>query len=157
MNHETPKLAVDILLCRRYPGLGNAVGEFVAIERKYPPLGFALPGGFVDVGESVEAAAIREAKEELSMDIALVGLIGVFSDPARDPRQHVVSCAFLARPLDGSPPLKAADDAKTARWISMLPNGWTNVLWCFDHEQIITKAFSNIGLISNWGKHCYAI
>jgi 8-oxo-dGTP diphosphatase len=137
MNKETRKLAVDIVLCRSTDkGL-----EFVAIERKFPPLGLALPGGFVDVGESVEAAAVREAKEELSMDVKLLEMLGVYSDPKRDPRKHVVSCAFLAYVAPDSPPLKAADDAKSAVWIPV--NTFRKKTWCFDHRDILVKAFED--------------
>lgn len=81
----------------------------VLIERKYPPSGWALPGGFVDVGERLEMAAIREAKEETSLDVQLDKLLGCYSDPARDSRGHTVSAVYLAS-ARGEP--RAQDDAK---------------------------------------------
>ncbi len=81
----------------------------VLIERKYPPHGWALPGGFVDVGERLEAAAVREAKEETSLDVQLEALLGCYSDPARDSRGHTVSAVYVAT-ASGEP--RAQDDAK---------------------------------------------
>lgn len=81
----------------------------VFIERKYPPHGWALPGGFVDVGERLEAAAVREAKEETSLDVRLEVLLGCYSDPARDSRGHTVSAVYVAS-ASGEP--RARDDAK---------------------------------------------
>lgn len=81
----------------------------VFIERKYPPHGWALPGGFVDVGECLEAAAMREAKEETSLDVQLEILLGCYSSPARDSRGHTVSAVYVAA-ASGEP--NARDDAK---------------------------------------------
>lgn len=89
---ETPKLTVDAVVYFR--------GRIVIIERKFPPLGLAVIGGFVDVGESCEQAAIREVKEETGLDVWIRGLIGVFSDPERDERGHLVSVAYLAEADD---------------------------------------------------------
>jgi 8-oxo-dGTP diphosphatase len=103
----------------------------ILIERKNPPLGWAIPGGFVDYGESVETSAIREAKEEVSLDVELLEQFYVYSDPQRDQRQHTISIVFIAT-AKGEP--KAADDAKN---LGIFP------LWeipdhlCFDHQQII--------------------
>jgi 8-oxo-dGTP diphosphatase len=83
----------------------------VLIRRRNPPLGWALPGGFVDMGETVEVAAEREAGEETGLAVRLVGLLGVYSDPARDPRGHTVSVVFVGD-ADGEP--RGGDDAAAA-------------------------------------------
>jgi len=143
MNHETPKLAVDLVIIkertRRYLGCYiDDDTEIVVIERHFEPKGHALPGGFVDVGESTEAAAIREAMEETNLKVEICGLIGVFSEPSRDPRRHVVSVAYLAEVAEDSPDLKAGDDAKAARWLSY--GDRKSINWCFDHKDIVEKA-----------------
>ncbi len=81
------------------------------IERKNPPFGWALPGGFVDYGETLEAAARREAFEETGLQVTLAGQLHTYSDPARDPRHHTVSTVFIAS-ATGEP--KGGDDAKRA-------------------------------------------
>ena len=100
----TPLLTVDIVI-----EMADRPGRpVVLIERRHPPHGWALPGGFVDVGERLEQAAVREAREETSLDVELVDLLGCYSDPARDPRGHTVSAVYGAR-ARGAP--RAADDA----------------------------------------------
>src|SRR3990167_2080846 len=86
---KTPFLTVDIII---------EVGDrgIVLIERKHPPHGWALPGGFVDYGESLERAAVREAKEETSLDVELIEQFYSYSDPRRDPRHHTISTVFIA-------------------------------------------------------------
>ena len=101
----TPKLTVDVVI----ELLDRAQRPIVLIERRHPPPGWALPGGFVDVGETVEAAAVREAREETGLAIELGALVGVYSDPLRDPRGHTVSVVFAAT-ARGEP--AAADDAR---------------------------------------------
>ena len=103
----------------------------VLIERQNPPYGWAIPGGFVDYGESVESAAIREAKEETCLDVELLEQFHVYSAPDRDPRQHTLSIVFLAKAV-GEP--QAADDAKTLKLFELwqLPHQL-----CFDHGQIL--------------------
>jgi 8-oxo-dGTP diphosphatase len=101
---ETPALTVDIIIEMH----DRPEKPVVLIERKYPPHGWAFPGGFVDVGETVAHAAIREAMEETGLDVKLDELLGCYSDPARDSRGHTVSLVFVAQAL-GEP--KAADDA----------------------------------------------
>ena len=106
-------------------------GHVLLIERRNEPLGWALPGGFVDYGESLEVAARREAREETSMDLLDLRQFHAYSDPARDPRQHNISVVFTAR---GVGSLHAGDDAKTARWFAL--NALPSPL-CFDHAQIL--------------------
>ncbi|MDH5633579.1 MAG: NUDIX hydrolase [Gammaproteobacteria bacterium] len=101
---QTPLLTVDIII-----ELVDRPGHpIVLIRRKYSPPGLAFPGGFVDRGETVAEAAIREAAEETSLTVNLLGIVGVFSDPSRDQRGHTVSVTFVAT-ATGEP--AAADDA----------------------------------------------
>ena len=100
------------------------------IERKYPPYGWALPGGFVDVGESLEQAAVREAKEETSLDVRLSLLLGCYSSPERDSRGHTVSAVYLAT---ASGRAKARDDAKNLA----LFDARACPELAFDHAQIV--------------------
>lgn len=134
--YESPSLAVDIVIYRFVEDSDDI--EFVVIERLNDPKGTAFPGGFVDVGESCEAAAVREAKEETSLDVTLADLVGVFSDPKRDPRQHVVSVVYTAYLADDSPVLSAQDDAKSARWVRL--SEARNLNWVFDHKKILEAA-----------------
>ena len=125
---KTPLLASDAVILFQE--------GIVLIRRNNPPYQgcYALPGGFVEMGETVEEAAKREAREETGLDIDLLGLVGVYSDPARDPRGHVVSAAFLAR---GKGRLQSGSDARTAEvfpW-KELPE------LAFDHDRIIRDAF----------------
>jgi 8-oxo-dGTP diphosphatase len=123
----TPLLAVDAVIL--------FAGGIVLIKRDNPPFAgsYALPGGFVEVGETVEAAVVREAREETGLVIELQGLVGIYSNPARDPRGHVVSAAFLAR---GSGVLLAGSDARSAKVFPLesLPP------LAFDHDKIISDA-----------------
>jgi len=126
-NHKNPLLTVDIII---------EIDEgIVLIERKNPPYGWALPGGFVDYGESLENAAVREAKEETSLDITLKKQFHTYSDPNRDPRHHSVSTVFIAS-SSGIP--KAGDDAKNLNIFSQktLPEPIV-----FDHQDILTHYF----------------
>lgn len=104
--------------------------SIVLIERKFEPLGWAIPGGFVDLGESLETAAIREAKEETSLDVKLLCQFHSYSDPSRDQRKHTISTVFIGV---GEGELKAQDDAKEANWfrLDQLPD------LVFDHSQIL--------------------
>ncbi len=113
---------------------GNGV---VLIRRKNPPFKgeYALPGGFVDEGETAEAACIREANEETGLKISELTMSGVYSDPGRDPRGRTVSIAFLAR-ADIST-LQAGDDAAEVEVVE----NWKNAKLAFDHRQIISDAY----------------
>jgi 8-oxo-dGTP diphosphatase len=100
----TPPVAADVII-----ELADRPGRpVVLIERRNPPPGYALPGGFVDLGETVEDAARREAREETGLDVQLLGLLGVYSDPARDPRGHTISVVYFGE-AHGEP--VAGDDA----------------------------------------------
>jgi 8-oxo-dGTP diphosphatase len=123
---RTPLLTVDIII----EMIDRPGRPIVLIERRYPPHGWALPGGFVDVGERLEVAAVREAHEETLLDIRLKRLLGNYSDPSRDFRGHTVSAVYIAE-AEGNP--EAADDAKNL--------GIYDLADCpelaFDHAQII--------------------
>jgi 8-oxo-dGTP diphosphatase len=125
----TPLLAVDAVILYQE--------GIVLIKRDRSPFAgrYALPGGFVEIGETVEAAAVREAREETGLAIELLGLVGIYSNPARDPRGHVVSAAFLAK---GKGELMAGSDARSAQVFSLqsLPP------LAFDHAKIISDALS---------------
>ena len=103
----------------------------VLIERKNPPYGWALPGGFVDYGESLEEAAVREAKEETSLDIELLGQLHTYSDPGRDPRFHTITTVYMAR-AQGRP--RAQDDAKNIGVFTIEDRPRP---LAFDHEKIL--------------------
>lgn len=125
MNIKTPLLTVDILIRQGQPR------RVLLIRRKNPPHGWALPGGFVDVGETVETAAAREALEETSLVVRDLRLLGVYSDPARDPRGHTVSVVYIA---DADGAAVAADDAGEALFFDLdeLPTPLA-----FDHARIL--------------------
>jgi 8-oxo-dGTP diphosphatase len=110
-------------------------GAIVLIERKNVPHGWALPGGFVDYGESVEAAAVREAKEETCLDVLLIEQFHVYSDPGRDPRHHTVSVVFRAT-ANGAP--QGADDAKGAQ---LFRENEIPTPLVFDHNRIVREYF----------------
>ena len=125
---RNPLLTVDIII-------EVAGGEIVLIERKNPPHGWALPGGFVDYGESLERAAVREAKEETSLDVVLTEQFYTYSDPSRDARHHTVSTVFIAT-AKGAP--RGADGAKAAQLFRQdnLPAPLV-----FDHGKILDDYF----------------
>jgi 8-oxo-dGTP diphosphatase len=126
---ETPKLMVDVVI--------PAEEGVVLIRRGSDPFEgqWALPGGFVEVGETVEQAAVREAAEETGLVVELAHLVGVYSEPERDPRGHNVSVAFLARVFGGE--LLASTDASE---VSVLDPGVVDL--AFDHGRIIDEALS---------------
>ena len=126
--YRNPVPTVDIIISYQ--------GGIVLIERKNSPPGWALPGGFVDYGESLETAAVREAREETNLEVELTGQFHTYSDPARDPRQHTISTVFTAR---GRGFLRAGDDAGNAKVYNRenLPE-----TIAFDHRRIINDYFA---------------
>ncbi len=124
---KNPAPTVDIIIEYRE--------GIVLVDRKNPPYGWALPGGFVDYGESLEEAARREAAEETGLRVELIRQMHTYSDPGRDPRQHTISTVFIAK---GEGRLEAADDAKGAGIFrrDSLPKPIA-----FDHGRILTDYF----------------
>ncbi len=129
--HPVP--AVDLIIEIRLPDGRRGI---VLIERKNPPPGWALPGGFVDYGETLEQAAIREAREETSLNVELIRQFHTYSDPGRDPRRHTISTVFIAR-AEGTP--EAADDARRT---GVFTREEINFPLAFDHRQILDDYFS---------------
>ena len=130
----TPALTVDCVVF-------DDADRLLLIRRGHEPFTdrFALPGGFVNIGETVEAAALRELKEETGVDGRIVRLISVYSEPYRDPRGHTVSVAFLVS-ADSTPP-HAGDDAAAAAFMA----DWRELSYAFDHAQIIADARKLMG------------
>jgi len=126
---KTPYLAVDGVV-RLWEG--ERFKGIVLVERRYEPLGYALPGGFVEVGETVEKAVLREVKEETGLDAQIVKLLGVYSEPNRDPRFHVVSVVFV---LDAYGEPKGGDDAKKAVVFPVEDLPFDKIV--FDHAKIL--------------------
>jgi len=125
--YKNPYPTVDIII--------EYQSGIVLIERKNPPYGWAIPGGFVDYGESLPLAAVREAKEETSLDVELVEQLYTYSRPDRDPRFHTISTVFIAR---GFGELKGSDDARRAKIFNEenLPKDIV-----FDHLDILNDYF----------------
>ncbi len=126
--YRNPVPTVDVII--ELDGSG-----IVLIQRKNPPYGWALPGGFVDYGESLEEAAVREAKEETSLGVTLVKQFHTYSDPKRDPRQHTITTVYMAR-ATGEP--KAADDAAG---IGIFRKDNLPEEMAFDHREILRDYF----------------
>ena len=129
VKYKNPTPTVDIII-----EIDNTI---VLIKRKNAPFGWAIPGGFVDYGESLEDAAIREAYEETTLEIDLIKQFHTYSNPSRDPRQHTISTVFIAK-AKGTP--IGADDASEAKLFSKkdLPKKIA-----FDHNAILSDYFSN--------------
>jgi ADP-ribose pyrophosphatase YjhB (NUDIX family) len=123
-----PKLTVDIII--------ELDGRIVLIRRANPPPGWAIPGGFVDYGETVEQAAQREAREETSLELTDLRQFRVYSDPNRDPRHHTVSVVFTAQAI-GTP--RAADDA---REVGLFTRDALPEPLAFDHRQVLADYFA---------------
>jgi ADP-ribose pyrophosphatase YjhB (NUDIX family) len=128
--YRNPLPTVDIII--------ETEKGIVLIKRKNPPFGWALPGGFVDYGESLEQAAVREAREETSLEVELISQLGAYSDPSRDPRHHTISVIFSARITAGLP--QAADDATD---IGIYNRDNLPKELAFDHGKILQDYFSN--------------
>lgn len=128
MNIKTPLLAVDYIIFR-----DNAP---LLIKRKNEPFKnrYALPGGFVNVGETIEQACKREMLEETSVKVSKLKLVGIYSNPKRDPRGHVASVVFLGKAENAKP--KAASDAASAEFVEE----WQKEMLAFDHKKIIKDA-----------------
>ena len=121
-----PAVTVDIILERE--------GKLLLVKRKKDPFKglLCIPGGFVDFGEKIEIAAKREAYEETNLRVEPIAILGVYSDPQRDPRGHTVSVSFIVKIVGGIP--KAGDDADDIEWVPLEDNG---LQLAFDHARII--------------------
>ena len=127
---KTPLLTTDCVIFD-----GNA--RVLLIRRKNEPFKgeYALPGGFIDVGETTEAACRREVLEEVGLELGRLELVGVYSDPKRDPRGHAVSVVYMAQFAE-PPEAKAGDDAEDAEWVA----DWKTKTLAFDHAVVIADA-----------------
>lgn len=128
--YKNPIPTVDIIIEIESKGI-------VLIKRKNPPYGWALPGGFVDYGESLEEAAAREAKEETDLNVKLTGQFHTYSDPARDPRHHSISTVYIAK-AKGTP--QARDDAAG---IGIFNDSTLPDAIAFDHRSILKDYFKS--------------
>ena len=142
---RTPALTTDCVAV-------DAKGRVLLIRRGHPPFEgrYALPGGFVDVGETVEDACRRELAEETGVRAGRLELIGVYSDPGRDPRGHTCSVAFLARVARAAP--TAGDDASAAEWVE----AWSKCDLAFDHGLILRDAWRRLRSADR-GRRAWAI
>lgn len=127
-NRRNPIPTVDIII--------EYNGGIVLIKRKNPPEGWALPGGFVDYGESIESAAVREAKEETGLDVELLRQFHTYSDPKRDPRHHTITTVFIAKAKGRA---VAGDDAKA---IGIFNKDTMPEQIAFDHRDILNDYFT---------------
>jgi 8-oxo-dGTP diphosphatase len=112
-------------------------GAIVLIRRKNPPLGWAIPGGYVEYGEEISKACVREAREETSLEVEPLVQLFTYSDPRRDPRQHNISTVYACRMKGGE--LAAGDDAADAKWFAEREVPWGEL--CFDHAEILRDYF----------------
>jgi 8-oxo-dGTP diphosphatase len=127
---KTPQLTTDCVIF-------DPLGHVILVRREHEPFAgsYALPGGFVEVGEAVTDACRREVREEVGIELNDLTLVGVYSDPKRDPRGHMVSVAY-ATLLPSAVPLCAGSDAVSAEWVK----DWRHVTVAFDHAQILADA-----------------
>jgi 8-oxo-dGTP diphosphatase len=128
---RNPIPTIDVILTEQ-----SNSNKILLIKRKNDPFKryFALPGGFVNEGEKVEDALRREAEEELSIKVEPSDILGIYSDPNRDPRGHIMSIAFIAKIISGE--LKAEDDAADLQWFEI--NTLENINLAFDHSKILS-------------------
>ena len=139
---KTPFLAVDgIVEIYNDDAIFQGI---VLIERRNKPIGLALPGGFVDIGETVETAVVREMAEEISLEVSIESLLGVYSDPSRDSRFHCVSVVYVCKSI-GTP--VGADDAKEAFVYALDDLPYDKLV--FDHAKIIRDYCNNKHTVSN--------
>jgi 8-oxo-dGTP diphosphatase len=126
--HKNPLPTVDVILQKD--------SNILLIKRKKDPFKdyLALPGGFVNEGEKVEDAVKREATEETSLEVEPIDILGVYSDPRRDPRGHIMSVVFVGTILSGEP--KAGDDSQGIEWVNV--DELKKKKLAFDHDQILT-------------------
>jgi 8-oxo-dGTP diphosphatase len=126
---KTPLLTTDCVVV-------DAKRRVLLVRRAHPPFKgkYALPGGFIKIGETVEDACRRELMEETGVKAGRLELLGVYSDPKRDPRGHMCSVAFLTRVARATP--KGGDDAAAAKWIE----DWSKLDLAFDHAKILRDA-----------------
>jgi len=134
--YRNPAPTVDLIIRAETP---DGAPGIVLVERKNPPFGWALPGGFVEYGETVEEAAVREAREETALEVELVRQFHTYSDPARDPRGHTISTVFIARAA-GIP--VAGDDA---RGVAVFRREDIRFPLAFDHRKILDDFFASSG------------
>ena len=127
-NHSNPIPTVDIII--------ELKGRIVLVRRKNPPEGWALPGGFVDYGETLETAAIREAKEETGLDIELIRQFHTYSDPQRDPRHHTITTVYVA---EAQGTATAGDDAGE---VAIFKKDELPEKIVFDHNEILKDYFA---------------
>jgi len=131
--HKQPALAADCVVF-------DKTGRLLLIIRKNPPFQghFALPGGFVEYGERMEDAALRELREETGIEGTIIRLVGVYSRPDRDPRGHCVSAVYLVDPGDQKP--IAGDDAAGAEFVA----DYHKLTLAFDHDEVVTDALAQL-------------
>jgi ADP-ribose pyrophosphatase YjhB (NUDIX family) len=127
-DHSNPIPTVDIII--------ELKGGIVLVRRKNPPEGWALPGGFVDYGEALETAAVREAKEETDLDIKLVRQFHTYSDPQRDPRHHTITTVYIAAAQGAA---AAGDDAGE---VAVFKKDELPEKMVFDHKEILKDYFA---------------
>ncbi len=132
VSHQYPVPTVDILI-RRRKGKKDAV---LLVRRKNPPHGWAIPGGFIEYGERAEDCAVKEAREETGLKVTLGGILGVYSDPARDPRFHTISVVYLA---EGAGEPKAGSDAGD---VCVFTEDELPAEIAFDHRKILADYFA---------------